>query len=280
MTPLNTKPLPKPPALTQEDFNDLLKKVNEELQSEIDGYLKDDYTLKVLHISHRLQNSGMKHFHGYDRTKYNGMTLGLLTNNISGEIKIYSYLWKTLESFSKLDGRSGLLRLIKINLQETAEGLIVPRYNPVVLNKEEAYKYLDLTDEASAQKTNRATVDWFIRHHVNVPTVKPIKRIILRSQLKELEDSLAEKIASQLNNTVSVRIVYEYVNETKKKSVLEHTLAKVIITDKGTLNEATLLVLETELEALTVKVTRYPTDAPNRLFGRYAALNLLAKLIA
>lgn len=276
-----TKPLPKPVPLTQEDFNALLKKVNDELQSEIDAYLKEDYTLKVLHVSHRLQNSGLKHSRGYDRTKYNGITFGLLTDNISGEIKVYSYLWKTSEGFSKLEGRSGLLRLIKINLQETAEGLIVPRYNPVVLDKEEAYKYLDMSDEASAQKTNRAIVDWYIRTHVNEPTVaKPKKVVILRSQLKELEEALADMIASQLNNTVKVRVVYEYVTETKKKSVLEHTLAKVIITDKGTLDEETLRTLEVELDALTIKVTRYPSDAPNRLFGRYVAVNKLAKAIS
>ena len=276
-----TKPLPKPAPLTQEDFNDLLKKVNEELLSEINEYLKDDYLLEVFHVSHRLQNSGIKHTRGYDRTKYNGITFGLLTDNISGEIKVYSYLWKTHEGFSKLEGRSGLLRLIKINLQETAEGLIVPRYNPVIVDKEEAFKYLNKSDEVEVQKTKRAIVDWYIRNHVNEPTApKPKKLVILRDQLKELEEALAEMITSQLNNTVQVRVVYEYLTETKKKSVLEHTLAKVIVTDKGTLDEETLRTLETELEALTAKVTRYPTDAPNRLFGRYAALSKLAKAVS
>ncbi len=265
---------------SQQNYEDTLRTAVTELTQEVNDLLPENTELKVVHISHLLKSAGLTHYRQYDKSKINGISLGLLTDS-AGTIKVYPAIFNAHEAYNTSEGNLKLLSEIKANLVAFKAGEITRRFEPITVDVEEAFKYLPKPLDANS-KTIRAVVDWFITKHVNKKsTAKAGPALVTREKVAEHEQELIEIMEEQLNNQVELRFVYSYETVAgKRNSTTEVSRIGVEIKDRKNLTDADVKTLEAGLELVKEEVIRYVDDSPNRLLARLALLHKVAERIA
>ena len=262
---------------------------------EIQKDLLPNERVTVYHVSHMLNRFGVPHFRSYDKKRFNGITFAFVsTDKVKAPVKIYTAFCSKSDTYSRKLGRLEVLDSIQKDLSNTKKG-IVSKHKPILLNHEEAFKYLD-PFKVKKSSIVRATVDWYITTHVNKP--KKVQKSVkyTRSQVAEAEKALVSKAEKDLRNIADLRVVYSHtapdslgfnlplairrIEDPNYRAIRETTKVKLALaaTQRNSeLSEEVVESLKEVLESSSVEVHRHKDDKPNRVNARMFALRKFVK---
>lgn len=265
---------------------------------EIQKDLLPNERVMIYHVSHMLNRFGLSHFRSYDKKRFNGITFAFIsTGEVNAEVKIYAAFCDKSDTYSRKLGRLEVLDRIQKDLLNKKKGKIVSKHNPIILDTDAAFKYLDpLSGNVNKQSIVRAAIDWYITTHVNKP--KKVQKSVeyTRSQVAEAEKALVSKAEKDLRNIADLRVVYSHtapdslgfnvplairrLEDPNYRAIRETTKVKLALaaTQRNSeLSEEVVASLKEVLESVSVEVHRHKDDKPNRVNARMFALRKFVK---
>lgn len=278
--------------------NERVSDLSDALLSEIQKDLQPNERVTIYHVSHMLNRFGLPHFRSYDKNRFNGITFAfIITGEPKSPVKIYTAFCDKSDTYSRKLGRMEVLDRIQKDLANTKKGTPVPKYNPILLNHDDAFKYLDvMSGNVSKQTIVRAVVDWYITNHVNKKKKVVVAKEYTRSEVLSAEKALVRKAEQDLRNIADLRLVYSHtvpdslgynvpaairrLENPNYKSIRETTKARLILADTERNKQLSTEVVESLKEVLnsvTTEVHRHKDDKPNRVNARMFALRKLVK---
>lgn len=274
--------------------NAKVKELAIKLEQEIYDELEQDEIIFIYHVSHLLKRYGVPHFRSYDKSKFNGITVAIVsTGGQNNPVKIYAAFCDKEDTYSRSFGRLKVLTRIQKDIENKKNGITDSKFNPVILDREQAFKYIDPLDRfTSPHDILRATIDWFITNHVNKP--KKQKAVnFTRQQVLQAERAVTQRAEMELNNIADLRVVYEHQQarygiskmprllrriETGGKEPRDATTVKFALMDtekNRNLPENVVAALKEIFNDTASKVYRHEGDQPNRVNARMFALRKL-----
>lgn len=265
---------------------------------EIQKDLLPNERVMIYHVSHMLNRFGLPHFRSYDKKRFNGITFAFIsTGEVNADVKIYASFCDKSDTYSRKLGRLEVLDRIQKDLLNKKKGKLVSKHNPILLDTDAAFKYLDpLSGNVNKQSIVRAAVDWYITNHVNKPKklVKPTE--YTRKQVAEAEQALVRKAEKDLRNVADLRVVYSHtappsigyeiysairrIEEPGFRAIRETTKVSLALAStqrNSELSEVAIASLKEVLQEVNAEVHRHKDDKPNRVNARMFALRKLVK---
>lgn len=275
--------------------NAKVKELAIKLEQEIYDELEQDEIIFIYHVSHLLKRYGVPHFRSYDKSKFNGITVAIVsTGGQDNPVKIYAAFCDKEDTYSRSFGRLKVLTRIQKDIENKKNGITESKFNPVILDREQAFKYIDPLDGLTdSHDILRATIDWFITNHVNKPSKKQKAVNFTRQQVLQAERAVAQRAETELNNIADLRVVYEHQQarygiskmprllrriKTGGKEPRDATTAKFALMDtekNRNLPEDVVAALKEVFNDTACKVYRHEDDQPNRVNARMFALRKL-----
>ena len=275
-----------------------ISELSDKVLSEIEKHLQPKERITIYHVSHMLSRFGVPHFRSYDKNRFNGITFAFVsTGEEKAPVKIYTAFCAKSDTYSRKKGRLEVLDNIQKDLASSQKFTSEKAYNPVILNTEEAFKYLDvMSGNVNKHSIVRASIDWYITKHVNKKSKTVVAKDYTRAEVLKAEKAIVTKAQESLRGIVDLRLVYSHtvpeslgyhvpaairrLENPDYLTVRETTKVRLVMADTKRNKQLSTDVAESlkeTLSSVTTEVRRYKDDKPNRVNARMFALRKLAK---